>query len=178
MYIYPHQSLRHACFHIPFSVLARGISAVENSAFFIWVWKQCANIACLYPLGGIMAAIAHWCSTKNWHFALLVLTNSAHLPLLRLPFCLSLPFSSLNPSLPLTVSLFLPFISPQPSPSCHSVYIHSSVFRGGLAQRAMGRDPWRMPPQKWKLHLILKALPLIILLMHKLFSLALKRGTH
>lgn len=29
------------------------------------LWKQCANIACLYPLGGIMAAITHWCSTQT-----------------------------------------------------------------------------------------------------------------
>lgn len=64
-YISPHQSLWLACFHTPFSMLALGIPTVENSACFIWVWKQCANIACLYPLGGIMATITHWFSTKT-----------------------------------------------------------------------------------------------------------------
>lgn len=58
-YISAQQSLCLACFHTPFSMLAPGIPTVENSVCFIWVWKQCANIACLYPLGGIMAAISH-----------------------------------------------------------------------------------------------------------------------
>ena len=97
-------------------------------AFFIWVWKQCANIACLYPLGGIMAAITHWCSTKNWHFALLVLTNSIHLPLLcHSLFCF------------LQALLFCLFISL--SRFCHlslrlpSVVTLVSLFQNGIAQQ-------------------------------------------
>lgn len=61
----PHLSLWLTCFHTPFSLLALGILTVENSVCFVWVWKMCANIACLYPLGKIMVAITHWCITKT-----------------------------------------------------------------------------------------------------------------
>lgn len=95
LYASPHQSLCLTCFHTTFSLLALGIPTVESSVCFIWVWKLCANIACLYPLGRIMAAITHWCITKtdillslSWQTA-----YSSHCSLI--PWVFSLPRSLL-----------------------------------------------------------------------------------
>lgn len=59
------RSLWLACFQTSFSMLALGVPTVASSACLIWVWKQCANIACLYPLCGIMATITHRISAET-----------------------------------------------------------------------------------------------------------------
>lgn len=92
---------------------------------FIWVWKQCANIACLYPLGGIMAAITHWCSTKTDILLSLCwqTTYNSHC-------CICLLSLHLYFSLWIRHTLWLsPFCHLSP---CYSAFIHSSVSKAGI----------------------------------------------
>lgn len=127
-YIFPQQSLRLACFHTPFSMLALGIPTVENSACFIWVWKQCANIACLYPLGGIMAAITHWCSTKA-DISLSLCWQTAYTS--HCSVTLSLVSYFLFPSLNLSLSLSLSILSFVSLP----ISLHAPLLFAGIVQQ-------------------------------------------
>lgn len=68
LYVCPQPSLCLACFHTPFSMQAPEYphcGELCSEDCFIWLWKLCVNISCLYPLGGVMAAITHCCSTKT-----------------------------------------------------------------------------------------------------------------
>lgn len=125
--------------------------------FPCWLWvsplwrtlpvsSECANIACLYPLGGIMAAITHWCSTKS-DISLSLCWQTAYTShcSVALSFCFLhvLPFVYLNLSLHLSVSF------------CHlSLYLQVSLLfyfhppvQAGIVQ-GKGHHPWRMLLQK------------------------------
>lgn len=157
--------------------------------FPCWVWVSplwrtlpvssgcgnCANIACLNPLGGIMAAINHWCSTKT-DILLALCWQTAYTSHCSVTLSFVSRSLFLFESVSLVFSLFCVICLCASESPCYSVLIRSSDFEA-MGQQGKGHDIWRMLLQKWKYHLILKAL-LIILHIHKLFSQALNRGTH
>lgn len=136
--IFPHHSLWLSCFHTPFSMLSVCIPTVENSACFIWKRKQRANIACLYPLAGIMATITHWFSTKTDKLLFLCWQTTAHY-FVNLFFSPgAFHFFSLCPYIFVLICL----------PTCTLVN-HGSLIQGGIKQQGKCHDPWRLL-QKWK----------------------------